>query len=46
MAALLIKLLAALLALLAMPIVLCTALMIVEGLWTLRHWPGGRSKKQ
>lgn len=41
---LLIKLLAVLLALLVVPTVLCTALMIIEGLWMLRHWPKGGGK--
>ena len=41
---LLIKLLVALLALLVVPILLCTALMIIEGLWMLRHWPKGGGK--
>lgn len=41
---LLIKLLVALLTLLIVPIVLCTAVMITAGLWMLRHWPRGGGK--
>ena len=41
MAAVLIKILTALLVLLAVPIILCVACMIVAGLWTLFHWPKG-----
>ena len=41
MAAVLIKILTALLVLLAVPIILCVACMIVAGLWTLCHWPKG-----
>ena len=41
MEAVLIKILAALLFLLAVPIILCVSCMIVAGLWTLFHWPNG-----
>ena len=41
MAAMLIKILTALLVLLTVPIILCVACMIVAVLWTLRHWPKG-----
>lgn len=44
MAAVLIKILTALFVLLAVPIILCVACMIVAGLWTLRHWPKGGFK--
>lgn len=41
MAAVLIKILTALLVLLAVPIILCVACIIVACMWTLRHWPKG-----
>ena len=44
MAAVLIKILTALFVLLAVPIILCVACMIVSGMWTLRHWPKGGFK--
>lgn len=41
---LLIKLLAHFWLCLVVPTVLCTTLMIIEGLWMLRHWPKGGGK--
>lgn len=41
MAAVLIKILTALVVLIAVPIALLELCIIVVGLWTLRHWPKG-----